>query len=234
MRGRITAQRRPSCPGKDSRFTLGHKAGDTSRQLWVHVKHDGVDVPCDDAHETLVEFVNELKREEGQPDGGSFSINEHGQVVVHTWAPPGQEGSVQVIGVKQGAVFSYTTPITFDDGDLDPRALPEEGDRWPGPLCGISYTFSAPRNAKPPSHNFDEVTIEIDGSNHQLSRNRAIEPYPPKSGDLADFLARLRRQLPEGGRFRVNEQTRAFTANGSIFIGCVPLTEWFKPLTPLS
>src|SRR5207237_9236230 len=67
-----------------------------------------------------------------------------------------------------------------------------------------------------------------------LSTQANIRPYPPASGALARFLAALRRRIPRGGRFRVNEHGRAFTSNGTIYIGTVPLGQWFPPLTARS
>ena len=122
--------------------------------------------------------------------------------------------------------------ITFQGGALDPSATPTEGATWPGPACGISYVFAAPGNKKPPSHNLEEIWQEVNGANVLLSVQAGLVTYPPASGNLAIFLAALRRQLPGGGRFRVNEQGRAFTSASNVFIGVVPLQQWFRPIGP--
>jgi hypothetical protein len=75
------------------------------------------------------------------------------------------------------------------------------------------------------------VWTEIEGQIDLLSTHIKPDPYPPSAGPLADFLAMLRRQLPMGGRFRVNEHGRAFTADSNSFIGVVPLGSWFAPLS---
>jgi hypothetical protein len=232
--GRVIPHRLPSCPGFDSRFTIRHNP-ERDNAWWVYYEPPGANrIPADDAHSELIELVNGLKQAEGQSPGGSFSINEHGQVIARTSAPPGQGNAVHVIDVSGGAVTTYTTPILFNQGQLSPLATPDEGQPWPGPLCGMSYTFAKVGNPKPPSRNLDEVFVEEEGQILLLSTNAGIRPYPPTAGPLANFLAALRRQLPSGGRFRVNEHRRAFTSNGSVFIGVLPLENWFRPLTPRS
>lgn len=181
----------------------------------------------------LVDLVNDIKLQTvNHPGGGPFSINEHGQVIAKM-----RDGdtSIHVIGVEQArCVAEYRVPITFRGGALAPTATPLEGAPWPGPLCGMTYRFAAPGNHKPPSRCLDEVFVEEEGTVLQLSTSGRINPYPPTTGPLAAFLGALRRLLPQGGRFRVNEHARAFTSNGSIFIGQVPLQHWFAPLTPRS
>jgi hypothetical protein len=180
----------------------------------------------------LVTLVNELKEAEGNPPGGAFSITEHGQVIARMRAPFGyNQNAIHVVDVSGGAVQMYNQTITFQGGVLDPTAEPEEGSPWPGPRCGSSYTFAAPGNPKPPSNNLDEIWTEVEGQIDLLSTHTRPNPYPPTTGALAAFLAALRRQLPQGGRFRVNEHGRAFTANNNLFIGSVPLASWFPPLS---
>lgn len=202
---------------------------------WVYYQDpDGTLIPADSSHANLVILVNDLKEAEGNAPGGAFSINEHFQVVARMTAPPGyQQNTIHVVDVSGGFVQEYTETITFQGGTIDPTAKPPEGNLWPGPRCGSTYRFAAPGNKKPPSHNLDEIWTEIEGQIDLLSKHLGPNPYPPKVGPLAAFLAALRRQLPLGGRFRVNEHGRAFTADQNMFIGNVPLKSWFSPLTAL-
>jgi hypothetical protein len=228
---RVIPKRLPVSPGQDSRFTIRRNSGQGG-VWWVYYKPQGADpLPADQSHPALVERVNWLKETEGNQPGGSFSINEHGQVVARMNAPSGySQNAIHVVDISAGSVFTYTTTITFQGGALDPSALPAEGNQWSGPLCGATYSFAAPGNRKPPSNNLDEVWIEINGVNVLLSSQISISSYPPVTGALAAFLGALRRQLPPGGAFRVNEHGRAFTANAKTFIGTVPLTHWFRPI----
>ena len=227
----VIPKRLPVCPNRDSRFTIRHHDGN----WWVHYHApDGSHVPADEPHEELVALVNALKEAEGNSAGGAFSINEHGQVIARMKAPPGYpQNAIHVVDISRGVVGSYDQTITFDDGAIDPTASPEEGDPWPGPRCGSTYSFAAPNNKKPPSHKLDEIWIEIDNKDDLLSPHLAFAPYPPTAGPLASFLQALRRQLPLGGRFRVNEHGRAFTANGNLFIGQIPLDVWFPAISML-
>lgn len=235
--GRVIPKKLPSCPGRDSRFTIRHNP-DQGGEWWVYYEPPGEDrVPADAAHRELIDVVNALKEAEGNQPGGSFSINEHRQVIARMTSPAAYPGNaVHVIGLLEGTreVITYGEVITFQGGALTPLATPAEGAPWPGPLCGMTYSFAAPGNPQTPSSNFDEVFVDINGQRVQLSAAAGITPYPPPAGPLAAFLAALRHQLPTGGRFRVNEHGRAFTSEGNIFIGQVPLAQWFKPLTPVA
>lgn len=234
--GRIVAQKVPICPGVNSLFRIRHNASEAGNPWWVFYGNDAGDfVPADDPHVGLVDLVNFLKQQQDGEAGGRFSINEHGQVIARMQAPPGVPGqAVHVVGVNAGDVVTYGSTITFREGRLNPRAIADEGQAWSGPRCGTSYTFCAPGNAQQPSGNFDEVYILAGGMLRQLSSEAFSRQYPPARGPLAVFLQALRRQLPNGGRFRVNEHGRAFTSNDATFIGTVPLSDWFKPITAKS
>ncbi|MGH9967258.1 MAG: hypothetical protein ACREBG_05420 [Pyrinomonadaceae bacterium] len=233
--GRVIPKKLPTCPGRDSRFTIRHNP-DQANLWWVYYEStDGTLLPADEDHSDLVALVNSLKEAEGNAAGGGFSINEHFQVIARMTAPSNYGGqSIHVVGLAGGLIATYDQTIVFQNGLLLPTITPLEGQEWVGPLCGMTYSFAAPGSPKGPSRNFDQVFVEIDGQKHFLSVDAGINPYPPTTGPLATFLAALRRQLPIGGRFRVNEHGRAFTSENNIFIGIVPLAQWFKPLTPLS
>lgn len=237
MPGRVICHRLPACPGRDSRHTIRHNSLQPGNPWWVFYEPpaSAPPIPADNPHPELVALVNDLKIAEGQKPGGSFSINEHGQVIARTTAPRGTKGrAIHLVNVSGGAVATYKTPVVFQKGALTPLATPAEGDVWPGPLCGMTYSFAAPSHPKPPSRNVDEIWIEVEGQNLQLSQDAGVRLYPPSTGPLADFLAALRRRIPHGGRFRVNEFGRAFTSDDAIYIGKVPMAQWFRPLTARS
>jgi hypothetical protein len=224
----VISKRIPVCPNRDSRFTIRKYNG----TWWVHYKEPGGTlIPADAAHQDLVDLVNRLKAEEGNSAGGAFSINERSQVIARMKASVGyKQDSIHVVDISSGVVRTYAQKITFDGGKLDPTAKPDEGEPWPGPRCGSTYSFAIQGHKKPPSHNVDEIWTEIEGTDDLLSTHTKPNPYPPTKGPLASFLAALRRQLPSGGRFRVNEHGRAFTANDNLFIGSIPLSSWFPPI----
>jgi hypothetical protein len=233
--GRVIPHRLPSRPGKDSLYIIRHNPNQLGNPWWVYYEDPNAGlIPADAAHLDLVELVNLLKVQAGGQEGGSFSINEHFQVIARTGAPGHQTSSIHVIGIDGGRVCTHRLPLIFRlRGEvLDPTATELEGHRWPGPLCGSSYHFAAPRNTI--SGNLDDVWKVVGGQRLYLSRESGVSQYPPSSGALANFLAALRRQFPEGGRFRVNEHGRAFTSNTNLYIGVVPLDMWFRPLTSRS
>jgi len=234
--GRVISKRIPICPGRNSRYTLKHNWQKPDHPWWVYYEPPGGDpIPADDAHSSLVAVVNDLKQQLSGNEGGSFSLTEFGQVIARMTAAGGHPGNaIHAIGIQAGAVFAYTQPLLFDGGSLDPRSNPTPGAPWDGPLCGTSYSFAAPGNPMAPSYKQDEIFIKVADRTLVLSVEAGISSYPPTSGALADFLTHLRRLLPSGGRFRVNEHGRAFTSDNNIFVGLVPLGEWFEALTPLS
>ena len=229
---RVVPKRLPVCPGRDSRFTI-RRNSDRGNNWWVHFEApSGARIPADSPHVELVSLVNELKDAEGLAPGGAFSINERFQVIARMAAPAGySQNAIHVVDISTGAVQTYDQTITFRGGAIDPTSVPGEGDPWPGPRCGATYTFAAPGNRKPPSHNLEEIWTEVAGRIELLSASIKPLSYPPATGRLAVFLQTLRRQLPAGGRFRVNEHGRAFTADQNLFIGTVPLRSWFPPLS---
>src|SRR5262249_27790111 len=234
--GRVIVKRIPVCPGRDSRYTIRRNQDEDGSPWWVHYERSAKNfVPADAAHSDLVDLVNRIKDQISGGEGGAFSINEHGQVIARMSTPRGMSGqSVHAIAVRSGRVLTYTQPLVFDGGALDPRSQPAHGADWPGPLCGMTYSFAAPGSPKPHSDNFEQVFMKVAGHPVVLSVDAGIANYPPATGALATFLTALRQLLPNGGRFRVNEHGRAFTANGSLYIGTIPLRQWFRPLTATS
>lgn len=231
---RVVLKHLPVCPGKDSRFTLrrNHAQGG---EWWVYYDFEGEDIPSDQAHSELVERVLQIKEQLGGTEGGSFSINEHSQVIARMSGPPGSNrNSIHAVDVAGGKVFTYSNVITFRGGELDPTLTPEEGSPWEGPLCGTTYTFGAAWKRDNKSANYEDVRIK-DTEDRLSLQVTGHSSYPPASGQLADFLAALRRVLPEGGRFRVNEHRRAFTSDPpSVFIGIAPPhPEWFRPIAAI-
>lgn len=235
MAGRIIGTRLPCCPGKDSRFTIKHNSEEPGNPWWVFYNPPGDNpMPADDPHKELVQLVNSMKLEIAHSEGGAFSINEHGQVIARAKDTTGVGNTVHIVNVTNRGVSKYSEPLLFANGTLDPMVLPDEGEVWPGPLSGMTYSFAAPGNAQVPSRNVDEIFVKEEGELLQISTHAHISPYPPIHGPLTDFLTALRRRFPQGGRFRVNEHGRAFTSNGNIYIDLIPLNSWFKPLTARS
>jgi hypothetical protein len=86
----------------------------------------------------LARAVNQGKRLLGAPDGGSFVINEFGQVLV-----PSSVGDrrVALVGEWDGAL-EFTDPLRGGTFDLAPAKPLVNGDRWEHPYLGTPYHLS--------------------------------------------------------------------------------------------
>ncbi|HEV7406510.1 MAG TPA: hypothetical protein VGO11_26400 [Chthoniobacteraceae bacterium] len=224
---KVIPKQLPMRPGKNSRYTLKRAFG----EWWVHYQSTSGDIAADQPHPLLAERINRLKLI-SHDEGGSFSINEHSQVIARMKGPTGSDrDSIHVVDIGGGAVFAYPNVITFQNGALDPTSILSEGTPWTGPLCGSTYTFSISGKRDNTSGQFEEILIK--DSSERLSQHvSGIPSYPPPQGPLAEFLAALRRVLPGGGRFRINEHRRVFTSNPPhFFVGIAPPSPlWFRPI----
>ena len=229
---RVVPKQLPVCPSRDSRFTLKQNYAEGG-VWWVYYASAGGDIPADQAHPKLVERILQIKQQLVGTEGGSFSINEHFQVIARMSGPPNSNReSIHAVDVAGGTVFTYSNLITFQGGVLDPTVATTEGTPWTGPLCGSTYIFGVAGKRDNISGNYEDVRIK--DTEERLSLHATgFSSYPPPSGSLADFLAALRRVLPVGGRFRVNEHCRAFTSDSpSAFIGIAPpYPDWFRPIS---
>jgi hypothetical protein len=128
-----------------------------------------------DAARTLAESVSAVKREQHGRGGGSFLINEFGQVIV----PPLDGGLLMLrryVGDWIGPL-RFNDPLkneaTFDlcdDGSLSP------GDPWVKPYVGIAYNLSAN----------DRIYFKEQTADHEVAR------YAPKDNE---YLIRLLRRI---------------------------------------
>src|SRR5688500_5973028 len=129
MAGRIIGTRLPCCPGKDSLYTIRNNPAHPEVRWWIYYEPPGTDpIPADDSHTELIALANSLKAEMANSTGGGrFSINEHGQVIARATAPAGPGNTIHIIDVTAAGVTTYTSPLLFQQGELDPQAQPAEG-----------------------------------------------------------------------------------------------------------
>jgi hypothetical protein len=86
----------------------------------------------------LARAVNAGKRQLGAPPGGSFAINEFGQVLVPSSAGDGQ---VALVGEWEGGL-EFADALHGGTFDLAPGKPPANGDPWELPYLGIPYHLS--------------------------------------------------------------------------------------------
>lgn len=86
----------------------------------------------------LARAVNRGKRLLGVAPGGSFVINEFGQVLVPSSAG---DGRVALVGEWEGAL-EFTDPLRGGVFDLAPAKPMVNGDHWERPYLGVTYHLS--------------------------------------------------------------------------------------------
>jgi hypothetical protein len=87
----------------------------------------------------LAMAVNRGKRLLGGPDGGSFAINEFGQVLVPSSVGGGRAA---LVGEWDGAL-EFADPLRGGTFDLAPGKPLVNGDLWELPYLGIPYHLSS-------------------------------------------------------------------------------------------
>ena len=87
---------------------------------------------------TLAAAINKAKMMLAHTEGGSFQINEFGQVLVPSSAG---DGRVMIVGETQGALI-LENPLTDDYIDLSNTDGLESGSLWDKPYIGQVYNLS--------------------------------------------------------------------------------------------
>lgn len=129
-------------PGRTSTFKI---KSDSSSEWWPCLtwateegELDCFSVSGNYQVSNLVDAVNEAKTLMGGSFGGSFQINEFGQVLV-----PSQlgGGTVMIVGETQG-VLLFENPLNGDYIDLSDTEGLTTGSRWDRPYIGLIYNLS--------------------------------------------------------------------------------------------
>ncbi len=187
--------------------------------LW---RNEGYNVECfmeeTGAAKVLAESVSAVKREQQGSGGGSFLINEFGQVIV----PPWDGGLIRkYVGDWTGPLrFKYPLRkgVSFDlcsDDGLSP------GDPWVKPYLGVAYNLSVN----------DRIYFKEQTAGQEVAR------YPPKDNDyLVRMLRRIRRR--DAVRFLVLPRgivlTKVPQGSGNEedwvphYVGRIDFEEWFE------
>ena len=136
--------RRPG--GNDSYYHA--RVGGTGDVQWNDIDEDGLKFQCpfimDEAATELISAVNRCKSiySYNNSNGGGFSINEHGLVIVPISSGGNEFIVPKLIGIWQGRIL-FEDP--YDDDihlSLDPDNF-TTGDDWNLPYLGMKYNLSA-------------------------------------------------------------------------------------------
>jgi hypothetical protein len=168
----------------------------------------------------LTDAVTTAKRQLGGTAGGSFQINEFGQVLV-----PASDNSGRrlLVGELKGSILfrdPFRDDTIIDLGDV--RGL-RCGDAWPKPYVGCPYNLNG------------RSQIYF----YRMNGEGGVSEYPPaQDTDLTRALRAVRRAGPV--RFIVNPYGVVLTKRPprggwqaeeqweSVFVGRINLNRWFK------
>ena len=207
--GNVNRDARYSVRGEEGQYVVGIEYHTDSGEEWH---------PTTDAHDELVNMVNEVKEGVNGVPGGSFYINEYRQVIV----PAGNPVAYYLAG-------EYTEDLIFDfEGykisgmpyDLDGNSLDPE-DKWQGPHAGIPYILRAgARDIYYKKQIRPKVTKDITLSG--CVGEQKVQRVAAKIRNVLGF---------EGGRFYINEFRQLFTGMPYLYIGELGANDpWFpKP-----
>jgi hypothetical protein len=124
--------------GSSSAFHVVSRAGKYVILAYIQTEEGQVScqaLPCPDV-EAMIEAINDVKRRYHSQPGGSFLINEFGQVLV-----PTKESIRFYVGQCTG-VLQFLNLDTKRIVDLSDDSLLETGDAWDLPYVGMPYHLS--------------------------------------------------------------------------------------------
>lgn len=204
----------PSNVSKDAKYSVRSREGEWHVSLVYRLNNREQELLTTADHPELVEMVNDVKVEANGVAGGTFYINEFGDVVV-----PAADGHYW------GGHYERVLEFSFDGGVISPQAPRglQPGDPWPGPHVGIRYVLTADRK---------DIRYEL-----KPTRTRTIKVH--LSDEVGpDAAARLARRLldakGEAGRIYINEAAEFFSPPGQlgdplVYLGPLGEDFWFDP-----
>jgi hypothetical protein len=204
----------PSNVNKDAKYTVS-VSGDI--RLVYYVSNRVRELLATNDHGALADMVNAVKTDISGVPGGSFYINEYGDVLV-----PSQDGNCYWAGN-----FDSRLEFRTEDGVVVTPSAPhdlEPGDAWPGPHVGIRYVLMAGGQDVRYERKVSERRVEI----VQLSD----EVETAAARQTAARIAAVKGA--SGGRFYINEAGEMFGPVSSndfadfVYIGHIEDSSWFK------
>lgn len=172
----------------------------------------------------LVANVVQAKREMGGNHGGSFQINEFGQVLV-----PASDGRGQrmLVGETRGS-------LRFDHPDegrtftlADSLGL-TRGDAWPLPYIGMPFNLSRRSRVycKREYQESSEPEFLVRSNRELVSALREVRPYGAVRFLVSPERIVLTKRQPEGRMYSSAEEDWE-----PIFVGDLDLSQWFTKET---
>ncbi len=173
-------------------------------------------VDCDVARE-LVDIVNSAKKKLSYSEGGSFVINEFGQIIV-----PSTKGNRERLYVGDlVGILEFENPETKEIFDFGDDGL-NVGDRWNRPYLGMKFklSFYYPGN-------YPTISAYKD-----VNEDEQEEIFPQEQDEeLIENLIKIRGSR-KGCRFIVNHQgvvlTKVEPNWKPVYVGHINYRKWFK------
>jgi len=204
----VSKEARYSIKTENGNYVVGLVYSSKSGERWY---------PATDAHDELVDMVNQVKVAKKGLPGGAFYINEFNQVLV----PTDTKKPYYLAGeYTESLEFEFEgQSLSGDAKDLNGNHL-SPGDEWVGPHPGIPYRLAAGATdiyyiVKPRPNVKQKVMLSEyqDGS----TLRKMCQMIAPYKGS-------------RGGRFYINEFRQIFSPieGGYIYIGKLEdLEDWF-------
>ena len=174
-------------------------------------------IDCDAARE-LVDIVNKAKKQLSRSEGGgSFVINEFGQIIVPSSKGDGKRLYVgDLIGI-----LKFENPETEEIFDFGDDGL-SVGDRWNRPYLGMKFKLAAYNHGR-----YHAISAYKD-----TDENEQEEIFPKEQDEeLIKNLIKVRKNR-KGCRFIVNHQGVVLTKTEfdwkSVYVGRINYNKWFE------
>lgn len=203
----------PSNVNKDAKYSVS-VSGDI--RLIYYVSNRVRELLATNDHAALAEMVNAVKTAVNGVPGGSFYINEWGDVLV-----PGLDGQCYWAGH-----FDGTLEFRTEDGDIVTPAAPDDlapGSPWVGPHVGIRYVLTAGGQDVKYERKISDRRTEVVFLSDEVDKAAARE--------TAARVAAVKGT--SGGRFYINEVGEMFGPTSSnefahfVYIGHLEDSAWF-------
>lgn len=201
-------------PGREPSFHVA--ANDTITAVWYNHQDDErltARLVASPAANDLARALNNAKRQHSGSAGGSFLINEFGQVI----SPIRQSNDRYWVGSIKG-LLQFHHPLTGHEFDLGPKKNLSAGDPWPGPYIGMKFNLS--KN--------NRIYFV-----HEENNSRTMLEPPTQDSSLINHIRKVR--PTDAVRFIVNLHgvviTKVEYTDGSWrphYVGMIDFRKWYS------
>ena len=168
----------------------------------------------------LTEAVNKAKKYMSPKRGGSFIINEFGQVIVPLKS--GEYGDRLLVGEVDGVLFFENPLLSGEKIDLSDDSGLQVGDLWEKPYIGFKYHLSAASGIYYYDYNQDRAYYLMEQDKELIGKLRKIRRCG-SVGFVVNHHGIVLTKIPEGEYDSENDEQWQ-----PIYIGRINYNLWFK------